>query len=56
MKLKNRRRSIILFQHHATHFIVEQGQRGIFYLHPNSKGAEVLGEFWGKAIRRCLKN
>ena len=28
----------------------EQGREGIFYLHPNVRGATALGEFWGKAI------
>lgn len=35
----------------------ESGNQGIFYLHPNKKGAEVLGNFWGKAIyHRLLRN
>jgi lysophospholipase L1-like esterase len=33
----------------------EKGQKGIFYLHPNEKGAVALGEFWGKAIAKVLK-
>jgi lysophospholipase L1-like esterase len=33
----------------------EQGKQGIFYLHPNPKGAITLGEFWGKAIAKILK-
>lgn len=28
----------------------EKGQQGIFYLHPNGQGAQVLGILWGKAI------
>ncbi len=28
----------------------EQGKDGIFYLHPNDKGSEALGNFWGRAI------
>lgn len=32
----------------------EQGKQGIFYLHPNQKGAARLGEYWGKAIYRVL--
>lgn len=39
---------------HKSHCIHEQGQRGIFYLHPNSKGAKALGNFWGKAIYQTL--
>ena len=33
----------------------EKGQQGVFYLHPNTKGALALGEFWGRAIARVLK-
>lgn len=36
-------------------FQPEQGKQGIFYLHPNPKGAIALGEFWGKAIAKILK-
>ena len=32
----------------------EDGNSGIFYLHPNKKGAAVLGELWGKAIYSIL--
>ena len=32
----------------------EQGRQGIFYLHPNQKGAARLGELWGKAIYKVL--
>lgn len=28
----------------------ESGNAGTFYLHPNKKGSEVLGNFWGAAI------
>lgn len=33
----------------------EHGPVGTFYLHPNKKGAQALGTFWGKALRRILK-
>ncbi|MES2428033.1 MAG: GDSL-type esterase/lipase family protein [Bacteroidota bacterium] len=33
----------------------EKGRQGVFYLHPNPKGAITLGEFWGKAIAKILK-
>jgi lysophospholipase L1-like esterase len=36
-------------------FQPEQGRQGVFYLHPNPKGAIALGEFWGKAIAKILK-
>lgn len=35
---------------HQTDFFPEQGRAGIFYLHPNKKGAESLAAYWGKAI------
>lgn len=34
----------------------ENGKKGVFYLHPNAKGAVALGEFWGKAIAKVLKD
>ena len=40
---------------HLTDFQAEQGHQGIFYLHPNAKGAEMLGQFWAKAIEKCIK-
>lgn len=33
----------------------ENGKQGIFYLHPNQKGAQILGAFWGKAIIKHVK-
>jgi lysophospholipase L1-like esterase len=39
----------------VTDFQHEQGQQGIFYLHPNQQGAVALGEFWGKAIAKIVK-
>ena len=39
---------------HQTDFFAEQGRAGIFYLHPNEKGAEKLAEFWGKAIYKVV--
>lgn len=38
-----------------TDLFPEEGNAGIFYLHPNEKGAAMLGELWGKAIRKALK-
>ena len=32
----------------------EEGNAGTFYLHPNKKGAEVLGKFWAEAILKIL--
>lgn len=39
---------------HAQELIPEDGNAGIFYLHPNESGAAKLGEFWAKAIYRIL--
>lgn len=39
-------------KHHIKLFKPENGQQGVFYLHPNVEGVAVLGEFWGKAIRK----
>ncbi|MFN8242339.1 MAG: GDSL-type esterase/lipase family protein [Bacteroidales bacterium] len=41
-------------ENHLTEFIPEEGQAGTFYLHPNRKGAESLGRFWGMAIYEVL--
>jgi hypothetical protein len=35
---------------YQTDLIPESGNAGTFYLHPNKKGALVLGKLWGKAI------
>lgn len=41
-------------ENHQTELIPENGNSGVFYLHPNLSGASKLGEFWGKAIYRAL--
>jgi hypothetical protein len=35
-------------------FIAENGNAGVFYLHPNIEGAEKLGTFWGNAIKKVV--
>lgn len=35
-------------------FNQEHGGAGIFQLHPNVKGAAMLGDFWGKAIKKVV--
>lgn len=40
--------------HYLTDFQAEEGMEGLFYLHPNEKGAAELGRFWGKAIQNAL--
>lgn len=39
---------------YQTDLVPEDGNAGTFYLHPNVKGAAILGEYWGKAIMKCL--
>lgn len=39
---------------YQTDLIPEEGNAGTFYLHPNEKGAAVLGELWGKAILKVV--
>lgn len=34
-----------------SYFTPEDGNAGVFYLHPNKDGAEVLGRLWGEALR-----
>lgn len=41
-------------EHYQTDFQHENGKKGVFYLHPNKRGAEVLGQFWGKAIYKAV--
>lgn len=41
---------------YLTDLFPENGQAGTFYLHPNKKGAVVLGNLWGEAIYKGLIN
>ncbi|MEX6691324.1 GDSL-type esterase/lipase family protein [Danxiaibacter flavus] len=41
-------------KNYKTLFKYEKGNAGTFFLHPNEKGAEKLGMFWGKAIAKNL--
>ncbi|CAG5006291.1 hypothetical protein DYBT9275_03786 [Dyadobacter sp. CECT 9275] len=41
-------------KHYIKLFKPENGQAGIFYLHPNEEGVAVLGKYWGKAISKAL--
>lgn len=43
-------------KNHLANLIPENGKQGTFYLHPNKQGAVALGEFWGKAIEKVVKN
>jgi lysophospholipase L1-like esterase len=42
-------------KHYLTDLQAEQGQQGTFYLHPNKKGAAVLGELWSRSIYKILR-
>jgi len=42
------------FAGHQTEFKPENGQKGIFYLHPNTTGAQSLGGFWAVALAQKL--
>ena len=41
-------------ENYLTDLIPETGNAGTFYLHPNKKGSEVLGKFWGEGIYQAL--
>ena len=43
-------------KNYKTLFQNEKGNAGTFFLHPNEKGAEKLGRFWGKAIEKAMDN
>ncbi|MBS1523649.1 MAG: lipolytic protein G-D-S-L family [Bacteroidetes bacterium] len=43
-------------KHYSSDLIPEQGHEGIFYLHPNSKGDVILGQFWGEGIYKAVMN
>ncbi len=42
-------------KHHEQWMQHENGQQGIFYLHPNQQGAQKLGVLWGKAIAKVVE-
>jgi lysophospholipase L1-like esterase len=42
-------------KHYLTDLVPEQGHQGTFYLHPNKQGAVALGNFWGAAINKIVK-
>lgn len=41
-------------KNYLTDLIPESGNAGTFYLHPNKKGARVLGNLWGEAIYQSI--
>jgi len=42
-------------QNYLTDLVPENGRQGVFYLHPNKKGAAELGRFWADAIYGVVK-
>lgn len=42
------------FKEQPDKFQHEQGNAGVFFLHPNPQGAKELGELWGKAIYKVV--
>jgi len=52
----NRKVYRIFAKRYKEFFTEEQGRVGVFWLHPNIKGAEVLGKIWAKSIRKNLKS
>ncbi len=40
-------------RNHSTEMRHEDGQAGVFFLHPNEHGSKALGNFWGEALRRA---
>lgn len=53
--LGNQRSFVIFKKNYLTLLTPENGKQGIFYLHPNKKGAFKLGEMWGESIYKALK-
>jgi lysophospholipase L1-like esterase len=41
-------------ENYLTELIPESGNAGTFYLHPNKKGAESLGRFWGEGVYQAV--
>lgn len=42
-------------RHHREAMHAETGEKGTFFLHPNQRGADVLGRFWGAALLDALR-
>ncbi|MGI4020211.1 MAG: GDSL-type esterase/lipase family protein [Janthinobacterium lividum] len=42
-------------KHHEELMQHENGQQGVFFLHPNEKGAVELGKLWGKSILKMVR-
>ncbi|WP_295731084.1 GDSL-type esterase/lipase family protein [uncultured Muribaculum sp.] len=42
------------FREQPKYFTPENGNAGVFYLHPNAEGADLLGRYWAEAILKIL--
>ena len=42
------------FENKTEYFVAENGNSGVFYLHPNTTGGTILAEMWGKSIIECM--
>lgn len=38
------------------YFTAEEGNSGVFFLHPNKEGAKILGKFWADNLKRHIDN
>lgn len=45
----------IFRKNHLKYLEPQQGNEGVFYLHPNSLGAKLLGELWAKSLRKHIE-
>lgn len=41
--------------HHLKYYFAENGNAGVFYLHPNESGARKLGKRWARAIVNAIQ-
>lgn len=44
------------FENNKSCFTAENGNAGVFYLHPNAEGAKMLASFWSERIEKMLSD
>lgn len=44
------------FENNSSYFTAENGNSGVFYLHPNQQGAAKLADFWVNSIVNIIEN
>lgn len=44
----------IFRKNYKKYLVPQEGNAGVFYLHPNPEGAKVLGELWGKNLKNHI--